>query len=155
VVLGAGGAARAIIGALLELGAATVFVCNRSLERAQALQQCFGSRLEPVPWSAAADAMAGAALLVNATSLGMQGEPELEISLDALPLAAVVCDIVYIPLQTALLRRAIARGHRTADGLGMLLHQARPGFEKWFGVRPEVTNELRQLVAHDITSKLP
>jgi shikimate dehydrogenase len=91
-------------------------------------------------------------LLVNATSLGMKGQPELTMPIDELPGSAVVCDIVYVPLETALLHNARARGHRTVDGLGMLLHQARPAFEKWFGVRPEVTAELRQLLVRDILS---
>jgi shikimate dehydrogenase len=94
--------------------------------------------------------MESVSLLVNATSLGMAGRPELEVSLGALPKAAVVYDIVYVPLETALLRRARARGHPTVDGLGMLLHQARPGFEKWFGVSPEVTPELRRRVEQHI-----
>jgi shikimate dehydrogenase len=99
--------------------------------------------------------MATADLLVNATSLGMAGKPDLDVSLDPLPRRAVVYDIVYVPLETSLLRRARLRGLRTADGLGMLLHQAQPGFEKWFGVRPEITPQLRSLVEQDIRGLLP
>jgi shikimate dehydrogenase len=150
MILGAGGAARAIIGALLDAGIRIITVCNRSNERAEALVDCFGSKVRPLPWSAAADATASVDLLVNAAPLGMQGHPELVIPIDTLPRSAVVYDIVYVPLETTLLRRARARGNRTVDGLGMLLHQARPAFEKWFGIRPEVTAELRQLVEHDI-----
>jgi shikimate dehydrogenase len=150
MILGAGGAARAIIGALLAMHVQTVFLCNRSVERAKALVDCFGARIRPLSLIQATEVMASVDLLVNATSLGMAGKPELDISIDALPRSAVVCDIVYVPLETALLRRARARGHRTVDGLGMLLHQARPGFEKWFGIRPDVTAELRQLVENDI-----
>jgi shikimate dehydrogenase len=155
MILGAGGAARAIIAALLDMGVRTVFVCNRSIERVKALVDCFGAEIRPLSWANAAEVMASVDLLVNATSLGMAGKPELDISIDALPRSAVVYDIVYVPLETALLRRARARGHRTVDGLGMLLHQARPGFEKWFGVRPDVTAELRQLVERDILTASP
>jgi shikimate dehydrogenase len=150
MVLGAGGAARAVVGALLEMGVERLFLTNRSLDRAEALAKCFGPRLNPLPWQSAPAAMPSVQLLVNATSLGMQGNPELDISIAGLPVSAVVYDIVYVPLETALLRRARVRGHRTVDGLGMLLHQARPAFEKWYGVRPAVTAELRELLRHDI-----
>jgi shikimate dehydrogenase len=149
-ILGAGGAARSIVCALLEMGAGAIYLCNRSLDRATALAQSLGALIEPLPWKAAAEAMSKSDLLVNATPLGMKGMPQLDISIDALPLSSVVYDIVYVPLETALLRRARVHGHRTVDGLGMLLHQARPGFEKWFGVRPVVTDELRRLVEQDI-----
>jgi shikimate dehydrogenase len=150
MILGAGGAAKAILAALLDLGTGRIVLCNRSLSRGQALAQSFGPAVEALDWSAASHAMADVSLLVNATSLGMAGKPELEISLKALPKAAIVYDIVYVPLETALLRLARARGHPAVDGLGMLLHQARPGFEKWFGVSPEVTPELRRRVEQHI-----
>jgi shikimate dehydrogenase len=150
MILGAGGAAKAILAALLDLGAGRIVLCNRSISRAQALARSFGPSVETLDWSSASQAMESVSLLVNATSLGMAGRPELEVSLGALPKAAVVYDIVYVPLETALLRRARARGHPTVDGLGMLLHQARPGFEKWFGVSPEVTPELRRRVEQHI-----
>jgi shikimate dehydrogenase len=150
MIFGAGGAAKAVLAALLDLGAGRIVLCNRSLSRAQALARSFGPSVQTRDWSAASDAMEDVSLLVNATSLGMAGKPELEISLDALPKKAVVYDIVYVPLETTLLRRARARGHPTVDGLGMLLHQARPGFEKWFGLAPEVTPELRRRVEQHI-----
>jgi shikimate dehydrogenase len=150
MVLGAGGAARAVVSALLDMGVEQLFVANRSMDRAEALAKCFGPRLKPLPLHKTPDAMPSVELLVNATSLGMQGKPELDISIAGLTASAVVCDIVYVPLETALLHRARARGHRTVDGLGMLLHQARPAFEKWYGIRPAVTAELRELLRHDI-----
>jgi shikimate dehydrogenase len=121
-------------------------LANRGGERAQRLGEEFGGRIEVVPWLERADALADAALLVNTTSLGMAGQPPLELALDALPAAAVVTDIVYAPLMTPLLEAARARGNPIVDGLGMLLHQARPGFAAWFGVEPEVTPELRAFV---------
>jgi shikimate dehydrogenase len=144
VVIGAGGAARAIIVALAERGAPEIRICNRTLERAEALGSELGGR--PVAWERREAALEGAALVVNTTSQGMKGEPPLDLALDRLPRTATVCDIVYVPLETPLLAAARARGNRTVDGLGMLLHQARPGFEAWFGVAPEVTPELRQAV---------
>jgi shikimate dehydrogenase len=145
-VLGAGGAARAVIAGLLSEGAPEIRLANRTLERAQALAGEFGARVRPVRWEARADALDGAALLVNTTSMGMTGQPPLEIALDALPARAVVSDIVYAPLETDLLARARARGLRAVDGLGMLLHQARPAFERWTGIMPAVTPELRARV---------
>jgi shikimate dehydrogenase len=147
MVLGAGGAARAILHGLLEAGASKILVANRTEARAKALAQSFGPRVSAVPWEDRNKALAGCGLLVNATSLGMTGKPPLPIDLSALPEDAIVADIVYSPLETTLLAAAKARGHRTVDGLGMLLHQAVPGFERWFGVRPEVTPELRAHVA--------
>ncbi len=147
MVLGAGGAARAILHGLLEAGASKILLANRTVDRAKALAQSFGSRVSLVPWGDRNRALAGCGLLVNATSLGMTGKPPLDLDLSALPLDATVADIVYSPLQTPLLAAAKARGNRTVDGLGMLLHQAVPGFERWFGVRPEVTPELRAYVA--------
>lgn len=146
VILGAGGASRALIAGLLAEGAPEIRLVNRTLERAQALTAEFGPRVRPTAWRERADALAGAALLVNATSMGMAGQPPLEIALDALPADAIVNDIVYVPLETELLARARARGLRGVDGLGMLLHQARPAFEKWFGIAPQVTPELRRRI---------
>lgn len=146
VVLGAGGAARAIVAALLDQGVPEIRLVNRSETRAEALAAALGGAIRVVPWSARHAALGGAALLVNATSLGMTGQPPLDLALDALPITAAVNDIVYVPLETPLLAAARRRGHPVADGLGMLLHQARPGFAAWFGVMPEVTPALRQAV---------
>ena len=147
MVLGAGGAARAILHGLLASGASKVLLANRTEGRAEALAQGFGSRVSVVPWEDRNRALAGCGLLVNATSLGMTGKPPLDLDLSALPKDATVADIVYSPLETPLLAAAKARGNRIVDGLGTLLHQAAPGFERWFGVRPEVTPELRAYVA--------
>jgi shikimate dehydrogenase len=147
MVLGAGGAARAILHGLLEAGAAKILLANRTGDRARALAQSFGSRVSVVPWEDRNRALAGCGLLVNATSLGMTGKRPLDLDLSALPKDATVADIVYSPLETPLLAAAKARGNRIVDGLGMLLHQAVPGFERWFGVRPKVTAELRAHVA--------
>ena len=144
VVLGAGGAARAVVAALLDAGAPEIRLVNRTPARAASLAKALGGIVHGVPWEHRADALAGAALLVNATSLGMEGQPALELPLDALPRDAVVNDIVYVPLETTLLAEARARGNRAVDGLDMLLHQARPGFGAWFGVAPQVTPELRR-----------
>lgn len=149
VVLGAGGAARAVIVALLDAGVTELRLANRSIEKAEALATEFGKAILPVAWDERAQALAGANLLVNTTSLGMAGQPPLEIELDDLPPAALVNDIVYSPLVTDLLANAGARGNPVVDGLGMLLHQGRPGFEAWFGVAPTVTSELRAAVLAD------
>jgi len=146
LVLGAGGAARAIVVALLDEGAPELRITNRTLERAQALADDFGDRVKVVPWAERNEAMAGVSLLVNTTSLGMHGQVPLDVALDALPLEAMVSDAVYIPLETPLLAQARMRGHRTVNGLGMLLNQARPAFQSWFGVLPDVTPELRAAV---------
>jgi shikimate dehydrogenase len=146
VVLGAGGAARAIVAALLDDGAREVRLVNRTPERAAKLAKALGGEVRGIAWEARARALEGASLLVNATSLGMEGQPALDLPLDALPRDAVVNDIVYVPLETPLLAAARARGNRCVDGLGMLLHQAQPGFQAWFGVRPEVTPGLRDAV---------
>lgn len=151
VVLGAGGAARAIVAGLMDAGAREIRLLNRTAARAEELAADLqgtgvGCRLQVLPWQARHDALAGASLLVNTTSQGMQGQEPLELRLDALPACAVVCDAVYVPLETPLLAAARARGHPVADGLGMLLHQARPAFEAWFGVRPQVTAALRAKV---------
>ena len=146
VVLGAGGAARAVIAALLDAGCPQIRLCNRTLARARALAETMGAAVSVEPWSARDACLDGAALLVNTTTQGMQGEPPLELDLSALPTDAVVNDIVYVPLETPLLHAARTRGHSVADGLGMLLHQARPGFERWFGTDPQVDDDLRRHV---------
>ena len=141
VVLGAGGAARAAVAALSDMGFETIRVVNRTLSRAEALAKDFPHAV-PLAWSDPS-AYKNAMLLVNATSLGMKGQPALNISIDTLPRDAWVNDMVYAPLVTDLLGHAKRRGHKTVDGLGMLLHQARPAFEAFFGRDPEVTGELR------------
>jgi len=146
VVLGAGGAARAACAALIEEGAPEIRLVNRSLDRARQLAADLGGPIVPVAWSGREAALEGAALLVNSTSLGMTGQPPLEIALDRLPKDALVNDMVYAPLETGLLAAARARGNAVADGIGMLLHQARPGFEAWFGVMPEVTPDIREMM---------
>jgi shikimate dehydrogenase len=153
VVLGAGGAARAAIFGLIDRGVARIHVINRNAERARALRQRFGPAVRPAGWDAAPALLADAGLLVNTTSLGMAGQPGLALDLGRLPATAVVADLVYVPLVTPLLGAARARGLRTADGLGMLLHQAVRGFSLWFGITPKVTNELRALVEADLVTK--
>jgi len=147
MVLGAGGAARAILHGLLAQGVTRILLANRTRGRAEALAQAFGPAVGAIDWGHRNRALSGCGLLVNATSLGMTGKDPLDIDLAALPKNAVVADIVYHPLETPLLAAARARGNRVVDGLGMLLHQAAPGFEHWFGVRPEVTAALRAHVA--------
>ena len=146
VVLGAGGAARAVVWALADAGVKDIRLINRSLDKAQDMAATFGSPVHAHAWAKRHEALHDAALLVNTTTQGMQGQPALDISLDSLPMHALVSDIVYTPLQTDLLLRAQARGHAVVNGLGMLLHQARPGFAAWFGVMPEVTPALWQAV---------
>lgn len=150
VVLGAGGAARAIVVALLVAGAPEVRIANRTRNRAETLADDLGDGIMVVDWDERADALADAALLVNSTTLGMEGHEPLPLDLAKLPKAAVVTDIVYTPLETPLLRDAASRGNPTVDGLGMLLYQAQPGFEQWFGVRPEVDDALRRFVLDDL-----
>lgn len=150
VVLGAGGAARAIVVALLVAGAPEVRIANRTRNRAETLADDLGDGIMVVDWDERADALADAALLVNSTTLGMEGHEPLSLDLAKLPKAAVVTDIVYTPLETPLLRDAASRGNPTVDGLGMLLYQAQPGFEQWFGVRPEVDDALRRFVLDDL-----
>jgi shikimate dehydrogenase len=150
IVLGAGGAARAIVYALLTRGVERIVVANRTKNRAELLQQAFGKRVDLAAWDELRAALSGAALLVNTTTLGMHGQPELAVDLTALPGHAVVTDVVYVPVATPLLAWAKARGLRTADGLGMLLHQAVRGFALWFGEKPDVTAELRALVEADL-----
>jgi len=146
VVLGAGGAARAIVWALADAGVKEIRLFNRSPDKARDMAAQFGSPVKAFAWEQRHDALADAGLLVNTTTQGMQGQPALDIDLSALPASAVVSDIVYTPLETDLLRRAKQRGNPVVNGLGMLLHQARPGFEAWFGVMPEVTPALWQKV---------
>jgi shikimate dehydrogenase len=150
VVVGAGGAARAVVVALLDAGAPEVRLINRTAARAEELAADLGKDLvgtiSVVDWVSRETALNGAALLVNTTTQGMAGQPALDLRLDALPASALVNDIVYVPLETPLLAAARARGNRVVDGIGMLLHQARPGFAAWFGVEPEVTPELTRFV---------
>jgi shikimate dehydrogenase len=153
LVLGAGGAARAVAAGLLDRGIGRVVVANRTLARAEELVGLAPKRVAAVPWSDVEAHLPRASLLVNTTSLGMAGHPALDLDLRTMGADAVVSDIVYVPLETPLLAAARRRGLRTVDGLGMLLHQAAPGFERWFGVRPEVTAELRALVVADIEAK--
>jgi len=153
MVLGAGGAARAILHGLLNEGASRILLANRTRGRAEALAQAFGPAVTVIDWEDRERALSGCGLLVNATSLGMTGKEPLDIDLAALPSEAVVADIVYSPLETRLLASARARGNRAVDGLGMLLHQAVPGFERWFGIRPEVTAELTAYVAATLGEK--
>ena len=147
VVLGAGGAARGVAHALVSRGIGRVVVANRTFSRAEALAKGLGNEVRAARWADLSGVLAGADLLVNATSLGMTGQPPLQIDLAALPDRAVVNDIVYAPLETPLLAAARARGLGTVGGLGMLLHQAVPGFEKWFGIRPRVSGDLFDRVA--------
>jgi shikimate dehydrogenase len=152
LVLGAGGSSRAVVFGLLDRGIKRVHLANRTIERARALADQFGAGVDPVSWETIGDLLPRAGLLVNTTSLGMHGQPALELDVSQLPPHAVVADLVYVPLETPLLAAARARGLKTADGLGMLLHQAVRGFELWFGRRPEVTSKLRALVEADLTS---
>jgi shikimate dehydrogenase len=150
VVFGAGGASRAIIVGLLDAGATHIRVVNRTNSKAQDLAHEFGSKVISVNWDNREDALTGASLLVNTTNQGMHGEPPLDLALNQLPMDALVSDAVYIPLETPLLKQARLRGNPTVNGLGMLLHQARPAFEAWFGVMPEVTPELCEKIIKTI-----
>lgn len=150
VVLGAGGAARAICVALLDAGVPELRLLNRTRGRADALAAELGGAIVVHEWANAAKSLDDAGLLVNTTTLGMHGQPPLDLSLARLPPTAVVDDIVYVPLETPLLRAARARGNPVVDGLGMLLHQARPGFEAWFGIAPAVDDALRAHVLEDL-----
>jgi shikimate dehydrogenase len=145
-VLGAGGAARAVIASLLDVGVPEIMISNRTRIRAESLQHDFGHRLRVVDWVQAGNMLEDAATVVNTTSLGMVGKPELRVPLDGLQKGALVTDLVYAPLQTRLLRIAHDMGCVTVDGLGMLLHQAVPGFERWFGQRPVVDAATRAAV---------
>jgi shikimate dehydrogenase len=150
VVLGAGGAARAVIYGLLTRGVPNVVIINRTPSRAEALRERLGERIHVGRWDDLNGQLGDAALLVNTTTLGMHGQPELSADLGRLPGHAIVADLVYVPLSTPLLKAAKARGLRTADGLGMLLHQAVGGFRLWFGKKPEVTPQLRALLEADL-----
>lgn len=150
VVVGAGGAARAIVATLKDAGVPEVRLVNRTLARAEALALAFGDPLKVVPWINRAGALRDAGLVVNTTTLGMHGQPDLDLELIGLSPGAAVFDCVYNPLETPLLGQARRRGFVPVDGLGMLLHQARPGFKAWFGVDPEITDDLRALVAQGL-----
>tara|TARA_A200000113_G_scaffold130812_1_gene117748 strand:+ start:184 stop:1020 length:837 start_codon:yes stop_codon:yes gene_type:complete len=146
VVFGAGGASRAILGALIEDGANEVILANRTRSRADQLRSDFGAKIKVVDWTKVQNYLSDASTVINATSLGMDGKEELPISLQGLRKNTLVTDIVYTPLNTPLLENAAKRGCRTVDGLGMLIHQAIPGFERWFGVKPDVSENLRELL---------
>jgi shikimate dehydrogenase len=146
VVIGAGGGARAVLVSLIDQGAREIRLVNRTPARAKALAGELGGPITALGWGEREAALEGAAMLVNATSQGMVGEPPLDLALDAMPASALVSDIIYIPRETALLAAARKRGNPTVNGLGMLLHQARPAFHAWFGIMPEVTPELRAMV---------
>ena len=146
VVIGAGGGARAVLVGLVDQGAREIRLVNRTPARGKALAQDLGGPIGALRWEEREAALEGAAMLINATNQGMLGEPPLDIALDRLPASALVSDIVYIPRETALLAAARRRGNRTVNGLGMLLHQARPAFHAWFGIMPEVTPELRAMI---------
>lgn len=154
MVLGAGGAARAVIHACLRRGISEIRVLNRTLARAEELAHRFGAGVSAHPLAAAAEFLPEAGLLINTTSLGMHGSSEIPVDPSVMPDRAIVTDIVYVPLETPLLAAARARGLKTVDGLGMLLHQAVPGFERWFGVRPEVTPELRAMIVADLGARV-
>ena len=150
VVLGAGGASRAVICGLIERGIKTIHVVNRTAAKAAAAKERFGSAVHPATWDDVPRLLNGAKLLINACSLGMKGQPELKIDLSPMAKDAVVADIVYVPLKTKLLEAAQQRGFKTSDGLDMLLYQAVRGFTLWFGKKPEVTKELRDMLAADV-----
>lgn len=145
-VIGAGGAARAVIASLIDVGVTEIRLTNRTKTRSEALRQEFGTKVEVFDWVQAGNALENARTVVNASALGMTGKAEFRVPLDALSKEAVVTDLVYTPLRTAFLDRAAEIGCVTVDGLGMLLHQAAPGFERWFGQRPEVDEETRRVV---------
>lgn len=146
VVLGAGGAARAVIASLLDVGVPEIYLSNRTRARADQLRDDFGARIKVVEWVQAGNVIEDGVTVVNTTSLGMTGKPELRVPLDGLQKTALVTDLVYTPLNTMLLDTAHAKGCTTVDGLGMLLHQAVPGFERWFGTRPQVSKETRRVM---------
>jgi shikimate dehydrogenase len=146
VVIGAGGGARAVLVGLTDQGAREIRLVNRTLTRAEALAHELGGAITALSWVERERALDGAAMLVNATNQGMVGAPPLDLALDRLPVSALVSDIVYIPRETALIAAARKRGNPTVNGLGMLLHQARPAFQAWFGIMPEVTPQLRAMI---------
>jgi shikimate dehydrogenase len=149
-VLGAGGAARAVLVALAQRGAKEIRLLNRTFDKAQGLAREIGAPVAALPWEQRHDALADVAMLVNTTSQGMHGNAALDLKLDALPRQALVSDVIYVPLETPLLAQARARGNPTVNGLGMLMNQARPAFEAWFGVLPEITPELRRIMEASI-----
>lgn len=153
LVLGAGGAARGIVHGLLSRGVPLVTLANRSLAKAEAIAAAHPRAIRTQDWQNLPAALADVDLLVNTTSLGMTGQPPLDLPLQTLKPSAIVSDIVYVPLETDLLARAAARGHRTVEGLGMLLHQAVPGFARWFGVTPQVTPALYEHLAADVRGR--
>jgi len=146
VVIGAGGGSRAVCYGLAQDGAREIRLVNRTLARAKGIADELGAPIEAVPWEQRGDALEGAAMVVNTTSLGMIGQPALDISLDKLPASAIAADIIYIPLETPFLAAARRRGNRTVNGLGMLLNQGRPAWKTWFGLEPDVTAELRRMI---------
>ena len=150
-VIGAGGGARAVVYSLADRGAREIRVINRTFARAEALARKFGPPLTAVAWEERPRALDAAAMLINTTSQGMAGQPPLDLALETLPQRALVCDIVYVPMETPLLAAARRRGNRTVDGLGMLLHQARPAWQAWFSLDPEITPELRAAVEATLT----
>ena len=150
VVIGAGGGSRAVCYGLAREGAREIRLVNRTLARAQEIAQAFGGPIKALPWEERHDALEGAAMIVNTTSMGMVGQPALDIRLDKLGKSALAADIVYIPLETPFLAAARKRGNRTMNGLGMLLNQGRPAWKAWFGIEPEVTAELRAMVEKTI-----
>lgn len=150
LVLGAGGASRAVVYALKQRGFDDIRIANRTVERAREIADRFGRGTSSHEWRAIPELLEGAALIVNTTSLGMEGKDDGAVDLSNADRDVLVTDIVYVPLMTPLLQSANALGLRTADGLGMLLHQAVPGFERWFGTRPDVTPELRELIIADM-----
>jgi shikimate dehydrogenase len=150
-ILGAGGASRAVIVALLEEGATEIRLINRTFERAKSIAGEFGGVVKALPWERRADAIDDVVLLTNATNQGMTGKPPLEISLARLPRSALVSDLIYVPPETPFLKEARERGNVTVNGLGMLLHQARPAFKAWFGVMPDITPDLRATIQATFT----
>jgi shikimate dehydrogenase len=146
VVIGAGGGARAVLVGLIDQGAREIRLVNRTLARAEALANELSDSITALSWEERERALEDAAMLINATNQGMVGEPPLDLAIDRLPVSALVSDIVYIPRETALIAAARKRGNPTVNGLGMLLHQARPAFQAWFGIMPEVTPELRAMI---------
>ena len=153
VVLGAGGAARAVVYGLVERGAERVYVVNRTIARAEVFRERFGPRVYPVGWDAVPKLLKGAGLVVNATSMGMTGNPDLPLDISGVRDGAVIGEIIYVPLKTKLLAAAEKRGLKHSDGLDMLLYQAVRGFELWFGVKPRVTGELRQIIVDELLKK--
>ncbi len=147
LVLGAGGASRAVVASLAAQGAREIRVCNRTVDKAQEIADAVGSVVKVVPWDQREDALDGIAMLANATSLGMTGKGPLDMPLGRLPAHAIVGDLIYLPPETPLLAAARARGNITVNGLGLLLNQARPAFKAWFGVMPEITPDLLKAVA--------